>query len=73
MRLYEALSAARQKYYVQPRREAVGWKVTPVIAAEQQVGSKQLTQPRPPHCHLQFLRQLLTVVGQTDLLKQLAD
>jgi vacuolar protein sorting-associated protein 13A/C len=36
LRLYEALSAARQKYYIQPRREAVGWKVTPVIAAEQQ-------------------------------------
>lgn len=37
MRLYEALSAARLKYYIQPRREATGWKVTPVIAAEQQV------------------------------------
>eukprot|EP00879_Flechtneria_rotunda_P005415 GHRR01005707.1.p1 GENE.GHRR01005707.1~~GHRR01005707.1.p1 ORF type:complete len:1494 (+),score=564.87 GHRR01005707.1:1093-5574(+) len=34
--LYEALSAARQKYYAEPRREARGWKVTPVIAAEQQ-------------------------------------
>eukprot|EP00878_Enallax_costatus_P013777 GHUV01014408.1.p1 GENE.GHUV01014408.1~~GHUV01014408.1.p1 ORF type:complete len:898 (+),score=328.70 GHUV01014408.1:398-3091(+) len=36
LRLYEAISAARQKYYIQPRREAIGWKVTPVIAAEQQ-------------------------------------
>lgn len=37
MWLYEALSTARQKYYLEPRREARGWKVTPVLAAEQQV------------------------------------
>jgi len=35
--LYEAITAARSKYYVDPRREARGWRVTPVIAAEQQV------------------------------------
>lgn len=35
--LYEALAAARSKYYLEPRREARGWKVTPVLAAEQQV------------------------------------
>jgi hypothetical protein len=35
--LYEALTAARTKYYLEPRREARGWKVTPVLAAEQQV------------------------------------
>lgn len=34
--LYEALAAARAKYYLEPRREARGWKVTPVLAAEQQ-------------------------------------
>lgn len=35
--LFEAVSAARHKYFVDPRREARGWRVTPVIAAEQQV------------------------------------
>lgn len=37
MRLYEALCMARQKYYIEPRREARGWRVTPVTATEQQV------------------------------------
>jgi hypothetical protein len=39
VRLYEALSAARQKYYLRPKREAQGWKITPVTAAEQQARS----------------------------------
>lgn len=39
MRLYEALCAARQRYYVEPRREARGWRVSPVTATEQQVCS----------------------------------
>lgn len=35
--LFEAITAARHKYFLDPRREARGWRVTPVIAAEQQV------------------------------------
>jgi hypothetical protein len=35
--LFEAINAARNKYFVDPRREARGWRVMPVIAAEQQV------------------------------------
>jgi vacuolar protein sorting-associated protein 13A/C len=32
--------AARTKYYLDPRREARGWKVTPVTAAEQQLNQE---------------------------------
>lgn len=35
--LFESITAARHKYFLDPRREARGWRVTPVIAAEQQV------------------------------------
>lgn len=44
--LYEALAAARAKYYLEPRREARGWKVTPVLAAEQQVRAPCCATPQ---------------------------
>jgi hypothetical protein len=43
--LFEAVNAARNKYFVDPRREARGWRVTPVIAAEQQVRGQSMHAP----------------------------
>lgn len=40
--LHEAITCARAKYYLEPLREIRGWRVTPVLAAEQQVGEMAL-------------------------------